>query len=248
MFLVWSLAEQGNFVNGVEHSKEAVRIAERNGQPGNLIHAYLAVGYILLYRGEVASAMQSLKRALEVSETWSLPFFLPWISSAIGYCHLLSGHVADGLIRVNAGLEQATSMNVMAYHPLWLVYLSEGYLLEGRVDDAERVADRAVSLSIQQKEEGSRATALCMRGAVAAHRAADVEQAAKHYHDAMIVATGLGMRPLVAHCHLGLGKLYRRPGKSEQAQEHLATATTMYREMDMRFWLAQAEAEMMKLK
>ena len=48
----------------------------------------------------------------------------------------------------------------------------------------------------------------------------------------------------VAHCHLGLGKLYRRTGKCEQAQEHLATATTMYREMDMRFWLEQAEAEL----
>jgi hypothetical protein len=52
------------------------------------------------------------------------------------------------------------------------------------------------------------------------------------------------MRPLVAHCHLGLGKLYRRMYKREQAQEHLTTATAMYREMDMRFWLEQAEAEM----
>jgi hypothetical protein len=51
------------------------------------------------------------------------------------------------------------------------------------------------------------------------------------------------MRPLVAQCHLGLGKLYRR-GKGEQAQEHLITAATMYREMDMRFWLEQAEAQM----
>ena len=52
------------------------------------------------------------------------------------------------------------------------------------------------------------------------------------------------MRPLVAHCHLGLGKLYRRTGKREQAHEHLTTATTMYREMDMRFWLEKAETEM----
>jgi hypothetical protein len=55
------------------------------------------------------------------------------------------------------------------------------------------------------------------------------------------------MRPLVAHCHLGLGKLHRRTGKREQAQEHLTTATTMYREMDMRFWLEQAEAEIRTL-
>ena len=55
------------------------------------------------------------------------------------------------------------------------------------------------------------------------------------------------MRPLVAHCHLGLGKLYRRVGKRQQAQEHLATAGTMYREMDMRFWLAPPEAELAAL-
>ena len=51
-------------------------------------------------------------------------------------------------------------------------------------------------------------------------------------------------RDRLAHCHFGLGKLYRRTGSAEDAQEHLATATTMYREMDMRFWLEQAQAEM----
>jgi len=56
------------------------------------------------------------------------------------------------------------------------------------------------------------------------------------------------MRPLVAHCHLGLGKLCRRTAKREQAQEQLTIATTMYREMDMRLWLAQAEAELKELE
>jgi hypothetical protein len=55
------------------------------------------------------------------------------------------------------------------------------------------------------------------------------------------------MRPLVAHCDLGLGKLSMHTDKREQAQEHLRTATTMYRDMDMRFWLEQAEAELKAL-
>ena len=50
------------------------------------------------------------------------------------------------------------------------------------------------------------------------------------------------MRPLVAHCHLGLGKLYRRPGKRQDAHEHLTTATTLYRKMDMRFRVEQTES------
>jgi hypothetical protein len=54
----------------------------------------------------------------------------------------------------------------------------------------------------------------------------------------------ISIRPLIAHCHLGLGKLYRRTGKREQAQEHLTAATTMYREMGMTYWLEKAEAEM----
>jgi hypothetical protein len=43
------------------------------------------------------------------------------------------------------------------------------------------------------------------------------------------------MRPLVAHCHFGLGKLYRGAGKRKEAQDHLIAATTMYRDMNMQF-------------
>jgi tetratricopeptide (TPR) repeat protein len=68
------------------------------------------------------------------------------------------------------------------------------------------------------------------------------EDAEGHYREALALAEELGMRPLVAHCHLGLGKLYRRIGTREQAQEHVATATTMYRDMGMTYWLEQAEA------
>jgi hypothetical protein len=61
--------------------------------------------------------------------------------------------------------------------------------------------------------------------------------------NALDLASELGMRLLAAHCHVGLGKLYRRTGKRREAQEHLSTATTHYREMDMRIWLEQAEGD-----
>jgi hypothetical protein len=75
----------------------------------------------------------------------------------------------------------------------------------------------------------------------------DVECSEASYREALATAVELGMRPLVAHCHRGPGKFYRRTGDRQQAREHLAIATTMYREMDMRFWLEQAEAEMREL-
>ena len=70
----------------------------------------------------------------------------------------------------------------------------------------------------------------------------DAETAEGYYRQALTLATELEMRPLVAHCHLGLGKLYRRSGDHVQAHQHLMTASAMYREMDMGFWLEKAES------
>jgi hypothetical protein len=63
------------------------------------------------------------------------------------------------------------------------------------------------------------------------------------YRQALARADELGMRPLVAHCHLGYATLYRRTGDRDKAREHLTMAPTMYRGMDMRFSLEKAEAE-----
>ena len=83
---------------------------------------------------------------------------------------------------------------------------------------------------------------------VSSHNPVDAEGALTRYHEAADLATELGMRPLVAHCHLGLGKLHRRMGKRQQkAQAHVTTATMMYREMGMTYWLEQAETELERL-
>ena len=121
--------------------------------------------------------------------------------------------------------------------------LSEAYLLAGRTDDAVELAGRALDLSRAQKERGFEAWTLRLLGEIALHRdPPEVGKAEDSYHQALALADELGLRPLMAHCHLGLSKLYRRTGEREQTQEHLTTATAMYRDMDMRFWLVQAEA------
>jgi tetratricopeptide (TPR) repeat protein len=114
------------------------------------------------------------------------------------------------------------------------------YLSAGRIDEAAGHAREALALTRRLGARGS--DALCLAGDVAS--TGGVEDAPGYYREALALAGELGMRPLVAHCHLGLGKLDRRTGRREQAREHLSTATTMYRAMDMRFWLEQAEAEM----
>jgi hypothetical protein len=93
-----------------------------------------------------------------------------------------------------------------------------------------------------------RRCALHQLGVVYAHAAPpDVTQAEAHYQQALALAEELGMRPLQAHCHLGLGTLYAKAGQSEQGRAALSMAIEMYRGMDMTFWLPQAEATLVQL-
>jgi tetratricopeptide (TPR) repeat protein len=113
-------------------------------------------------------------------------------------------------------------------------------LSAGRIDEAASHAREALALTRRLGARASEAHALCLAGDVASTGGA--EDAPGHYREALALAGELGMRPLVAHCHLGLGRLCRHAGDAAKAQEHLTTAATMYREMAMGFWLAQAEA------
>src|SRR5262249_36040305 len=140
----------------------------------------------------------------------------------------------------------ATGRVANSSRPRWL--LAAAHLLGSRPDDARKAVEEALELAQRHGERGNEAEALRILGECAlADTGPDLSTAGRAFEPPSALAEELGMRPLVAPCHLGLGKLYRRTGKREPAQEHLTTATTMYREMDMRFWLEQAEAEMREL-
>jgi tetratricopeptide (TPR) repeat protein len=116
----------------------------------------------------------------------------------------------------------------------------------GQVDEARNHARDALALSRRMEARAGEAQALRLAGEAAS--AGEGNDAESNYREALVLATELGMRPLVAHCHLGLGKLYRRAGDPAKAQEHLTTATMMYRDMRMALWLAKAEAESLLMK
>ena len=125
---------------------------------------------------------------------------------------------------------------------LILLYAGTTCLSAGRIDEAASHTREALAFTRRLGARGSEAHALCLAGDVASTDAA--EDADGYYREALALAGKLGMRPLLAHCHPGLGKLYRRRDQRAGTEEHLTTAATMYREMGMRFWLEQGEAEM----
>jgi tetratricopeptide (TPR) repeat protein len=121
--------------------------------------------------------------------------------------------------------------------------------LAGRLGDAVPLAQHALDLSRDHKERGNEASALQLLGEIAAHRdPPEVEQAEDQYRQALALAEELGMRPLVAHCHRGLGTLYTKSGQREEARTELATAIEMYRAIDMTFWLPETEAALAQVE
>ena len=139
-------------------------------------------------------------------------------------------------------------MRLVANQSIRVADLSEAYLLAGRMDDAIRFARRALDLSRNHKERGNEAWALRLLGEIASHPdPPDVHEAEAHYRQALALADELGMRPLLAHCRLGLGTLYSKVGRRDEARAELAAAIDLYRSMDMTFWLPQAETALAKV-
>ena len=242
--LARSLAQVGEFADGVVCGEEAVRIAEMADQPFSLVIAYLGLGSLDLIKGDLPRAIRALERAVRVCQRWTVPSWFPTAASSLGYAYVLSGRPGDGVPLLREAVDEAARMEIGYEDTPTLAWLSEAYLLEGEREKAVSLAQCEVDRSHRCGHRGHEAYGLRVLAEIAASLdAPDVDTAKGHYDEALALATELGMRPLVAHCHDGLGKLYRRAGKSEQAQEHLTTATTMYREMDMQFWLEKAEAD-----
>ena len=248
-WLVMSLAELGRFAEAAEYEAEAIRLAEPTQHAFTVGLAHCAAGTLHLLKGDWAKARSLIEHWIAVLRTGNVVILLPGAVASSAWVLAQLGEASEALNRLREGeqlLERRRGEGIVG-HRGWAYHsLGRACLLLGRLDEARRLGDRAVESSPRQP--GFAAHALHLLGDIATHPDRfDAESGEAHYRQALALAEPRGMRPLVAHCHLGLGKLYRRTGKREQAQEHLTTATTMYREMDMRFWLEQAEAEMREL-
>ncbi len=243
-YLARALAERGLFEEGDAHGHEAIRIAEALHHPFSIVWASLGQAYLDSTRGEPSKTARWLERAVALCREWSLTTYLPVTMAALGHAYGGSGRLEEGIALLQQALALYESEGIGYEQVISVVHLGEAYLLADRVEDARACADRAATLARARGERGYEAHARRLLGEVAARSGpGGVPEAEAHYRQALASAEELDMRPLAAHCHVGLGKLYRRTGKLAQAEERLTVGTTMYREMNMRFWLEQAEAE-----
>ena len=164
-----------------------------------------------------------LEHVIELFRTGQHRSLLPYAVTSSAWVLAQLGEASEALNRLREGerlVERSAAQGIVG-HLAWAYHsLGRACLRLGRLDEARTLGDHAVEFS--PRHPGFAAHALHLLGDIAAHPDRfDAERSDSHYRQALALAEPRGMRPLVAHCHLGLGKLYRRTGKQQEAHEHL---------------------------
>jgi class 3 adenylate cyclase/tetratricopeptide (TPR) repeat protein len=248
-WLAASLAEVGAFTEGLARGEEAIRIAEAAEHPYSLVNAYLGLSYLAVRQGDLPQAVPLLTRAMELCRIWDLAQLVATCAVPLGYALALCGQSAEGLTLLQQTVEQGSLQHLIGRNALRAIEVSETYLGAGRLEEATVLARQAFDLACAQQGRGEQAWALRLLGTIALHGdLPEVEPAEASFRQALALAEELGMRPLQAHCHLGLGTLYATTSQRQQACAELSAAIALYRAMDMTFWLPQAEAALARVE
>jgi class 3 adenylate cyclase/tetratricopeptide (TPR) repeat protein len=248
-WLARTLSALGAFAEGRRHGEEALRLATLEGRGAIPIIAHACLGDLYLVQGDLEPAIRVFDQGLALCRASGNRNWLPAIAAGLGYASALQGHLTEGRALLEEAISGGIRTGALANHSLRVAWFSEVCRLAGRGEEAWQHAPQALDPARQHKERANEAVALHQLGVVQAHAAPpDVEQAEAHYQQALSLAEELGMRPLVAHCHHGLGRLYGQTGRGGQARAALTTAIDLYRAMDMTFWLPEAEAALAQME
>ena len=189
-------------------------------------------------RGDYQEAIRLLERAVALVRDRRRSSQVLW---TLGHTYVMAGRLRDGLTLLEEARARLDPAGSELLKSRLMEHLGEAYLVAGRVEDALGFAQQALHIARKRSERGYEAWTLRLLGEIHSRRHPfELERAEETYQLALDRAERLGMRPLSAHCHLGLGRLYRHAGKTE-AEVHLGSAITMYREMAMSVWLEMAQ-------
>jgi class 3 adenylate cyclase/tetratricopeptide (TPR) repeat protein len=248
-WLADTLSNLGAFAEGKRHGEEALHLATLEGRGQTPMVAHGCLGRLYLAKGDLEPAIRVLEQGLALCRASGNRIWLRSIMAGLGSAYALQGRLAEGRVLLEEAISESIRTGALLYQSWYVVWLSEVCRLEGRGEEAWQHARQALDLARQQKERGNEALALHQLGVVQAHAdPPDAAQAEAHYRQALALAEELGMRPLQAHCHRGLGTLYATTGQRAQARTELATAIELYQAMEMTFWLSQTEAALAQVE
>ena len=247
--VAWCLAELGAFDEGKVYEEQAIRLAEDAGHAYALLVVLDRSSMLALRQGDTSRLIPRLERAVDLVHTQDLPNLAAQTQARLGAAYMQAGRLEDALPLLERTAQLVNAGQAGAERVFFVASVAEGYLRRGHLDAASDMTNRALTMARERRERGNEAWVLRLLAEIAAHRdPPDSQAAATRYQDALALAEELEMRPLQAHCHLGLGKLYRRVGRLAEARAELSAAIAMLRDMGMTCWLPESEAELAKTR
>lgn len=196
----------------------------------------VGLGYPNLRQGEIAEAIPPLEKAVNLCRTFAISILVPWCATTLGLAYAQTGRFDEAISLLQEGIKSGNDLRLTRFQPLRVSMLANAYHLMGEKEKALATAKTALDLAVRYQEKGPEAWALYF----IAESNNSMPTAEHENLVALDKAQTLGMRPLAAHCHLGLGKLYAKIKQPNQAREEVSRAVAMYEEMGMTFYLNQA--------
>lgn len=244
-WLIMSLAELGRFADAAKYEAEVIRIAEPTEHAFTIGWAHFALTMPSFLKGDWVKARSRVGHWITMIRTGNAGIHLPWAVAASAWAMAQIGETGEAqecIAEAEPLLERHATRGIVGHRSWAYQAVGRACLLLDRTDDALRLAECALEASRQQP--GFAAHAQHLLGDIASSsRRFDPENAIGHYQEALALAQQHGMRPIAAHCHFSLGTVYRRIDNREHARENFMIATTMYRDMDMGYWLTQCDAQ-----
>jgi class 3 adenylate cyclase/tetratricopeptide (TPR) repeat protein len=248
-WLVSCLAEVGEFARAAPLAREALDVAREVGEPWTLVNAYLGLAILHIREGEIDTAGEILGNGLEICRRFNIDVWFGPIALLCGHVATIERRLDDALAFLSRGLEQVRISGVRFYHSSGVIWMSEAKLAGGDIDEARRLAEEALRDCERFGEQGNEAYALRLLGDVASRdRRQHGAIAEDWYFRGLALAESLEMRPLIAQCHLSLGRWAAERHKPVLAVEHLSAAVTLFTQLGMDRFVSASATELQQLQ
>ena len=243
-WLAWTYIELGDFKRAHEAATRATAAATAAGHPYARAIASTFAGLAWHAQGDIDRAVPAFESSFHLCAEHQLEVWRPVAGALLGHASVAAGKVEHGLDLLWESTALTERLGVQAYRALWITLLAEALLVNGQIARAVEVADRALHLATQNREQGNHTRALIVLGSASTQLGPrGLEQANEHLRQALEQAERLHLRPLVAWCYHALGTLARKEGDMARSQTFLDTARTQAQQLGMRFWWERRPGE-----
>ena len=242
-FLSWGLAELGEFEEAEKWGQEGMEIAEKGNNLFSTTWIHACLGTVYMIRGKLDSAIKTLEAALNLCQSEDLLAAFPLVAAGLGHAHSLSGNPDAVISFLEEAVQPRKSNSSVVPTGYPQTALAVAYSLKGETNKAIQNVKLARDMLEQKGESGFGAWALYYMAKIQSQgEFKHIQKATDLYHKAADQAVALGMKPLLAHCHNGLGQVYMKKGQASEARSELLAAMDLYQEMGIKLWISHVES------